>query len=265
MPVTVTAGSATIIALSDTEQPYDAAAVYPEVTAAQWEPYRALLSDDGKVLLNFGCYVVQADGRTVLIDTGWGPGFKGQLLEELRAAGVDAGSIDTVMFTHLHGDHIGWNLDEGGQPRFPGARYLLPEADWQHYRAQPELPALFRSQCLPLEALGVLELVSGERRLSPSLTIVPAPGHTPGHMGLAAVSGGERAFILGDAAISPADAIETQWANRFDWDSTIARQTRERLLADLEQGGALIAASHFPRPGLGRLTSVDGRRMWQPL
>jgi glyoxylase-like metal-dependent hydrolase (beta-lactamase superfamily II) len=267
MPVSVTVGEATIIALSDTEQAYKAANVYPEATAAMLQPYRDLLTSDGSVLLNFGCYLIRADGRTVLVDTGWGPSFDGRLPAELQDAGVALDAIDVVVFTHLHGDHIGWNIDAAGgtpRPRFPKARYLAPEADWRHYSAQPEPSAMFREQMLPLEGLGVLDLVGGDHAISASVTTVSTPGHTPGHLSIAVTSGGEHGFILGDVALSPIDVQETAWKNSFDWDSDMARATRQRTLERLEQSGALVGASHLPKPGLGRFSRTDGRRIWQP-
>lgn len=259
-------GSATVIALSDTEQAYGADGVYPRVDEAAWAPYRDVLTGEGQILLNFGCYAVRADGRTVLVDTGWGPGFQGRLLDELAEAGVALDEVDAVAFTHLHGDHVGWNLigeGDAARPRFSRARYLVPAADWRHYTAQPEPSALLREQVFPLERLGVMNLIEGEHTLSPSVTLVPTPGHTPGHQSLAVLSGGERAYILGDVAITPVEAHETDWENRFDWDSAIARDTRHRVLDQLERDGSLVGASHFPKPGLGRFVRVDGRRAWQ--
>jgi glyoxylase-like metal-dependent hydrolase (beta-lactamase superfamily II) len=268
MPPTVSVGSVTIVALSDTEQAYPANGVYPEADAAALAPYGDLLNADGAIILNFGCYLIRADGRTVLVDTGWGPTYDGKLLEELAAAGVTLDAIDVVIFTHLHGDHIGWNMVDGKggpRPRFGQARYLVPEADWRHYSAQPEPSALFTSQVLPLAELGVMDLVNDGHVLSPSVVVVGTPGHTPGHLSVAINSGGEHGFILGDVAITPAEAQETDWPNRFDWEREIARRTRHTVLDRLEADGSVVAASHFPKPGLGRFVRRDGRRLWRPL
>lgn len=266
MPVTMTAGSATIISLSDTEQAYPVNGVYPDVEANMLKPYRDVLNGEGQIVLNFASYLIRADGRTVLVDTGWGPSYNGNLLEELGAAGVAFDAIDAVIFTHLHGDHIGWNLVEGNggpRPRFPNARYLVPEADWKHYNAQQEPSALYRAQIMPLEGLGVMDLVNDGHVLSPSVVAVGTPGHTPGHLSIAVSSGGERAFILGDVAITPAEADPTDWPNNFDWDREIARATRHAVLDRLETEGTLVGAGHFPAPGFGRFLRRDGRRVWE--
>jgi glyoxylase-like metal-dependent hydrolase (beta-lactamase superfamily II) len=265
MSAHVRIGSATVISLSDTEQPYPATTVYHEAGDAL-SAYAGLLTEAGEVLLNFACFVIQADGRTVLVDTGWGPGYQGRLLDELDGAGIRPEAIDAVIFTHLHGDHIGWNIVQDGdesRPRFSRARYLVPEADWHHYRSQPEMPALFREQILPLESLGVMDLVDGDHVLSPSVTTVATPGHTPGHLSVAVTSGGEHGFILGDVVISAVDAQEPGWVNRFDWDQDLAVRTRNAVVDRLERERSLVGASHLPKPGLGRFVRRDGRRTWE--
>ena len=268
MSTIVQVGNATIVALSDTEQPYAAREVYPDVAEGEWEQYRAFLTSDGQVLLNFGCYAIRVDGRTVLVDTGFGPGMQGKLLDELRDASIGLEEVDVVVFTHLHGDHIGWNVaSEGGtaRPRFPRARYLVPAADWQHYSSQPQPSAMFRDQVVPLGELGVMDLVGGDHAITPSVTTVATPGHTPGHLSVAVTSGGEHSFILGDVVISRLDAREPGWKNRFDWDTLMARATRESVLERLEREGALVGASYFPKPGLGRFVRSQGRWDWQPV
>ncbi len=256
-------GNVEIVALSDGTQGYPAASVYPGA-GDRLADHSASLSADGKVEMNFGCLLVRADGTTVLVDTGLGPESKGQLMDDLRAAGVANDEIDLVLFTHLHGDHTGWNIDrESGKPSFGKARYLVPKGDWDHYAAQGR--GSFKRDILPLEAVGCLDLIAGEHAVSPSLTAIPTPGHTPGHTSLVIDSDGERGLILGDVVISPVDALNPRWDNSFDWDHDVARSTRLSLLWRLEREGALVGASHLPAPGLGRFVRVQGRRRWQAM
>ena len=262
---TISVGTVAVSALVDTVQAYPAPGVYPKA-GGLLDKYRDLLGENGTVVLNFASFLVRDGAATILVDTGWGPEYDGQLLAELAAAGAKPGDIDTVIFTHLHGDHTGWNLDRAtGAPLFPRARYLAPRADWEHYAAQDPQPASFVRDMLPLEKAGRLELVSGERTLSPSLVTVQTPGHTPGHTSVAITSGGEHGFILGDVVISPVDAQEPDIENSFDWDSAIAASTRKQTLARLSANGALVGASHLPPPGLGRFVESNGRHAWEPL
>src|SRR6266849_3218874 len=134
---------------------------FPTVPAEAWEPYRreypSLFGPGNVPRFHVGCYLIRSRGRTILVDTGVGPsslgmaklfGTGGHLPDRLRSAGVSLQDIDTVMFTHLHPDHVGWNLQqEGGQyrPTFPRARYVAHRADWdtvQRVEVQQELAAI---------------------------------------------------------------------------------------------------------------------------
>lgn len=258
-------GNLEVVALVDTVQPYAATSVYPQAGGAL-NDYKHYLDAEERVALNFGCYFV-ADGDTrLLVDTGWGPEYQGRLLDELAEAGIERESVTHILFTHLHGDHTGWNLDrESGQPLFPNARYLVPKGDWDHYGAADPQPASFTRDVVPLEALGRMELVEGEKNISAALTAVPTPGHTPGHTSVAISSGGERGFVLGDVVISPIDVERPEFQNSFDWDHEIARRTREATLERLIGEKALVGASHLPAPGLGRFVLSEGRRYWEAL
>ena len=180
-----------------------------------------------------------------------------------------------VVFTHLHPDHVGWNLLEDGgayRPTFPRARYVAHRADWDTFRKPEVRQALegvagdFFAQTLePLEALGVLDLADGERSLTEEVTTLHTPGHTPGSMGLLISSGGERAIILGDALVHPAQVEHPDWGFAFDFDGETAVRTRNSLLDRIEAEGLVLSACHFPEPGFGRVVRLEGRRLWQAL
>ena len=257
-------GDVEIVALSDGSDTYPAGDVFPD-HLDELEAVRGLLTADGGVTLNFGCFLLRADGRTLLVDTGNGPEAQGALLDELSAAGVAADEVDAVLFTHLHGDHTGWNLDrESGKPLFAKARYLVPRGDWDHYAGQDERPASFVRDVLPLEGLGVLDLFEGEHALSASLTAFPTPGHTPGHTSVAIASLGAHGLIIGDAVITVVDAAHPDWHNAWDGDHAVAAATRRSLLRRATDAAALVGASHLPPPGLGRFEASDGAHVWLP-
>lgn len=258
----VKVGNVDVFALVDNVMAYPASSVYPN--AGDLSRFNQHLDADGGVALNFGAFLVRDGDTVLLVDTGWGPEYNGRLFDELAQTGVAPDAVTAVTFTHLHGDHTGWNLDrESGKPLFPNARYLVPKLDWDHYTA--EGADSFTRDVQPLESLGCLELIEGEHRFSQSLLAVPTPGHTPGHTSVAIVSGTERGIILGDVVISPIDAEEPDLTNSFDWDHDIARETRRKLLERAVAENALIGASHLPAPGLGHFVRLDSRTSWRPL
>ena len=258
----VRVGDIEVTGLSDGPGQFPASRVYPD-HVEELHRYAHLLDADGNINQNFGCFLLRADGQTVLVDTGNGPERDGPLMRELEVAGVAPADIDVVIFTHLHGDHTGWNRNrEDGTPRFTRARYLVPKADWDAGLEANREGGSFNRDIRPLQALGVMELIEGEYSITPSLSTLPTPGHTPGHTTIVARSGGAEAYILGDAFLSPIDVAELEWVTSWDNDGTKVVPTRRMLAERIEASNALVAASHMPAPGLGRFMVVDGRRSW---
>lgn len=274
MAVLITVGNAELVALRDGEHELDRSWHYPSVPEVAWQPYEDLMG--AYAVLNFGCFLVKDRDRTVLIDTGWGPErgppggarLSAQLLDEFGEVGVSLEDIDTVVFTHLHADHVGWNLIyEGGtvQPRFARARYLIPKKDWAHFSSRDDVHPNVREQVLPLADLGILDCIDNGFEVSESLVARATPGHTPGHTSFLLHSGSEGCFILGDVAHHPVLLNEPDWVQRFDWDPEQAIDTRRKVLDSLESGKILVAAGHFRYPSVGYITRTHGRRVWEPL
>ena len=136
------------------------------------------------------------------MDTGYGPSLAGRLFEQLGSKGVNLEEIDMVTFTHLHPDHVGWNMrTEGGQshPSFPKARYLIPQADFDFFTSAESLENFpyIQDQVVPLVELGLVDYMEPETDLTPEVRVWSTPGHTPGHVSFLINSSGERAVIIG--------------------------------------------------------------------
>ncbi|HYB43246.1 MAG TPA: MBL fold metallo-hydrolase [Candidatus Methylomirabilis sp.] len=271
-------GNVEIMALSDGMLEFDLCNFFPSIPADNWQQYTAHLTPEHKVRFNLGSYLIRTDGRTVLVDTGLGPRPEstpevpwGQLLHDFQANGVRPDEVDMVVMTHLHRDHVGWNLlPQGGRyvPTFRKARYWMSAQDWEACHKPDVQPERFPNapSCVwPLEQLGLVELMRGEHSITRELTGVPTPGHTPGHMSILITSQGERALILGDAAHNPVQLEETDWVSRADMDPELTRQTRRALLERLEREQITVAAGHFEAPGFGRIVRLQGRRYWRAL
>ena len=276
MRTTVRVGNVEVTAIRDKAHSFDRAWHYPSVPEEAWAPYLDLMeSDPGNAMVNFHCFVVRGDGQVVLIDTGWGPELgppgaprsRGALPDRLAEIGLGAADIDLVAFTHLHADHVGWNLVYDGDaisPRFGNARYLVSEPDWAFFSSRDENHPNIARQALPLERTGVLDTFPDGHQLTRSITAVATPGHTPGHTSFVVQSGREQLFILGDLIHHPVVATETGWVHRFDADPEEAVLTRKRQLRRLENDRTLVAAGHLNHPTFGRFERRDGRRVWQP-
>ena len=254
-----TVGSVEIVSIVDTNFSFPGAEIYPDAG----ERLADTLPPDGALAMICTCAVLRADGKTILVDTGLGPGGEGGLLPGLAEAGIRHDEVDLVVFTHLHGDHTGWNVDlTTGQPRFARARYHIPEADWRFFR--DEGGDNWDTMLAPLEQAGVVDLFSSEQSLGPSLTLLPTPGHTPGHTSIAIASGGEQGYVLGDVVVAEPSLNEPDWAVMFDSDNTQAATTRRQVIDRLVESGELVVASHLREQGLGRLARIDGRVVWMP-
>ncbi len=276
MRTTVGVGDLEVTAIRDKAHSFDRAWHYPGVPEEAWAPYLHLIENEpGNDRVNFHCFVVRSDDRVVLIDTGWGPELgppgapesRGALLDRLSELGLAPKDIDIVAFTHLHADHVGWNLLYEGEaisPRFENARYLVSRRDWAFFTSREENHPNIARQALPLERIGVLDTFPDGHRLTESITAIPTPGHTPGHTSFMIRSGDARLFILGDLIHHPVVATETGWAHRFDADPEEAVLTRKRRLRRLEQDRTLVAAGHLNHPTFGRFERRDGRRVWRP-
>lgn len=271
-------GNAEIVfALDMIPPPRPPDAFFEGVSAADWLPYQDIL-EDGQIQLYYGHFFVRSMGKTVMVDTGMGPGphpdrgnRTGDLLNQLRAQGVAPQDIDIVAHTHLHADHVGWNIDHSdGRPKpyFPNARYLVPRLDWEHF-TQPqhlaEAPQV-RDSVLPLERLGLMDLVDEGHRITDEVTTLDTPGHTPGHQVILISSQGEKAMIVGDAIHSSVQIQEPDWCAGVDTSKPDSRRSRHALLECAESEGYVVAAGHFhPQRHIGRVMRAQGRRYWQAL
>ena len=271
-------GNAELIALRDSWVARAPGEFFPSVPAEAWDPYRKLLDADGNLTLNLGVWLIHSAGRTILVDTGIGGRPSPMALQEpaalpevMEAAGVKPEAVEVVVFTHLHFDHCGWNtVDEGGSPvpLFPNARHVVQRREWEYWTGPAKGAARSSDSdtlLAPIERAGQLDLVEGEHAVTSEVVTVPTPGHTPGHVSFVVASGGERAYLLGDAAHQPEQLTETSWCASADLDAEEAARNRLALFDRIEEEGALIASGHFPFPGLGHAVQDGGKRVFRPL
>ncbi|MFJ7779552.1 MBL fold metallo-hydrolase [Streptomyces yangpuensis] len=231
---------------------------------------------DGVLRLDSHSFAMVVDGLRVVVDTGIGNGktranpawhdLRTDYLERLARAGFPPESVDLVLLTHLHTDHVGWNtreVDGSWVPTFPNARYLTAKAEydfWAAYDMDEARAAMFRDSVHPVEEAGLLDVVdvpAGGVTVAAGLELVPAPGHTPGHTAVRVTSGGATALITGDCIHHPVQLAHPEIGSCVDIDPERAEATRRELLASLAGTNALLLGTHFPPPTAGRVVA-DG-------
>ena len=241
-----------------------------------WEPYEDEVLEDGMLQLYYGSFFVRSGGQTILVDTGMGPGphahlenRTGNLLGALSDAGAKAEEIDVVIHTHLHPDHVGWNVDSSGdavRPYFPNARYLGPRKDWEHFMQEDVLPTAphISQNVIPLNELGLIEFIDDGHNVNDEITTLETPGHTPGHQVILISSNGERAAIIGDLIHNPVQIYEPDWCAFVDTSPDDTRRSRKAFMDRAEQEEMVVAAGHFhPDRHIGRFVRLEGKRYWR--
>jgi glyoxylase-like metal-dependent hydrolase (beta-lactamase superfamily II) len=221
------------------------------------------IADDSPWTLPFHAFLVRGDDWTALVDTGLGPPGPDPFLPDRQGwlgETVPREEIDVVLFTHMHVDHVGWNMHEG-EPFFPRARYIGRREDYDLFTStRPDRPFI-RDQLLALHETGRLELVDEDVSPLPGLTLEHAPGHTPGHC---IVRVGDEAVLLGDLAVHELQLADPGIGYDAEIDRAAAADARRRLLPELAASGAAVGFGHL-RPPLGRLEPAGDGFAWRPL
>lgn len=224
---------------------------------------------EGRLKLSIHALVLETPTDRILVDTGLGndkqdrsvPAWNNRstpFLETMDAAGFPPESIDMVVCTHLHVDHVGWNtrLDNGRwAPSFPNARYIFGAHEYDHWTAQnakAEVPP-FTDSVLPVVEAARADIVGDDFAIGDHVRILPTPGHTPGHVAIAVGKGRDEALFGGDLMHSPLQLRYPELSPKFDVDPRQAATTRRQFLERCCDSGALCCPAHFPSPSIGRI------------
>lgn len=234
------------------------------------------VDDAGYLLQRIQCLVIEVDGVRVVVDTCVGndkvranPGWNElhlPFLADLGAAGFPPETVDAVVCTHLHVDHVGWNtrlVDGNWEPTFPSARYLFAKPEFDYWQSTPDPSGddIFGDSVAPVHRAGLADLVPVDHTVDgASIRFDSTPGHTPGHVSVVVESAGERAVITGDMIHTPLQIADIAQSSMFDFDQRAAAETRSSFL-DRYSDGTLVIGTHWGGPGAGRIVA-DGNGGW---
>lgn len=244
--------------------------------ASDWDRHEDEFTRDyfdpvsGKLFAFLQSWVLDTGEQRILFDTGAGndkdrpdlPIFgnlQTDFLDRLAAAGFAPEDIDTVVCSHIHVDHVGWNtrlIDGQWQPTFRNARYVLPVRDRDYWDPQVETIGpgavgtvvngeMFDDSVRPIVEAGRAEWVDDGFEVAPGLTLQSRPGHTPGSTVMHVSSAGAQAMFVGDVVHHPAQIYNPTWNSAFCEDADQARETRRQVLGEAADREALLIPAHF--------------------
>ena len=243
-------------------------------------------TSDGRLISCIQAFVIESQNKRIIVDTCVGndkprrgnPAWdmlQGSFLEDLTAAGFPRESIDVVLCTHLHIDHVGWNtmlVDGNWLPTFPNARYLFGRIEWAHWSQEAadaiagdvdvavaasvfDTPEVNRDSIHPVIEAGLHDLVEMNHQVTEDVRLEPTPGHTPGHVSVTIASDGHRAVITGDLMHHPIQCALPDVSSKYDHDVSRARDTRHDFLNRYADDEVLVLGTHFAAPTAGRIVS----------
>ena len=224
--------------------------------------------EQGNATMSIHALILESQGRRILVDTCVGndkqrtiPNWsdrQGPFLQDLSDAGFPADSIDTVLCTHLHVDHVGWNtrlVDGKWVPTFDRARYLFAEKEFAFWDAENDetYGDVMGDSVRPVVEAGRVDLVDGQHVVTDEVRLEPTPGHTPGHVSVRIASRGEEAVITGDLMHHPVQCAHPEWGSVADVDPEAALATRRSFLERCSDAPVRVFGTHFATPTAGRV------------
>lgn len=212
-----------------------------------------------RIELGVGGLLVRLPGHPTIIDTGLGAGMGGKLAESVVRAGLKPADITDIFISHSHFDHVGGTVTAAGGLAFPNATIHMHAAEWAFLQSQPanaKLAAAIAPKVKTFSAAG---------EILPGLSVLPNPGHTPGHSTYRVSSQGQSLRTLGDTAHSHIISLgHPEWNIAYDTDKPAGAAARRATLQELAASGERVFAPHFPWPSVGTVVAKGDGFAWVP-
>ncbi|HET9019553.1 MAG TPA: MBL fold metallo-hydrolase [Acetobacteraceae bacterium] len=272
----VQVGDVLVTALNDGQ--FDASTSL--VVGVPGEECDRLLRDSFRVLpprITVSCFLLRFGGRQVLVDAGGGAAWGnvlGHAAQRLAALGIPAASIDAVLVTHAHVDHVNGLLDADGRPAYPNAEIIINGVEtgfWLSEENEARAPEAAKDafatakRALTPYRERIRTVTDGAEAL-PGITARHLPGHTPGHSGWLIASGRESLLIWGDVVHLPGIQFARPEAGMvFDTDADQARRTRAGALEMVAAERMLLAGMHLDFPAFGHVARHGSGYWFEPM
>ncbi|MFN3231266.1 MAG: MBL fold metallo-hydrolase [Alphaproteobacteria bacterium] len=236
------------------------------------------ITPEGVLRFSIHALVIDTGERRIIVDTCVGNDkpreffpdwhmLQTGFLADLEAVGYPVDSIDTILCTHLHLDHVGWNtmlVDGQWVPTFPKAKCLIERREFDYLNDEAESDdvepwlrdmnrTVMADSITPLADAGLLELVGNDHRICDEVRLIPTPGHTIGHVSVEIRSKGEAGLITGDFIHHPCQLAHPEWSVSTDYDQEQSRETRHGVFERIADTPTLVIGTHWPTPTAGRI------------
>ncbi len=248
------------------------------VLPIEWlRPY--FITPEGVLKFSIHAFVIDTGSRRIIVDTCVGNDkprdvfpdwhmLQTDFLEDLTSAGYPPDTIDTVLCTHLHLDHVGWNTMRQGEtwvPTFPNARYLIERSEYSYVHEEAEAEdvepwlrdmnrVVMADSIRPVVDADLVDLVDHDHRVCEEISLIPTPGHTIGHVSVQIESRGESALITGDFIHHPCQLAHPEWSVTTDYDARASEHTRHQVFTRLADTPTLVLGTHWPAPTAGTIS-----------
>ena len=228
--------------------------------------------------------VVDTGRERILVDTGFGEkigppfgSFPG-LEANLRRAGILSESIDLVVISHGHLDHIGGLVTKSGALAFPKAQFVFVDTEWNYWTGNryesdvnsSPMPDPFKQATIGAARENLPPVADRSRfvkqggEIASGVHYVAASGHSPSHASILFTSDKEQFMHMGDIAHNPVTSLQhPDWTPVFDFDPVQAIKSRKAILDRVATDRVMAMGYHFPFPAIGHVIKHDKAYRWE--